>query len=304
MRFTRPGLIFYGLNAIRLLSIIAMLLVFASSIFVLVKDIEAVNNFMKNSSDEDLLNCDYIENSTVPNQPAGVFWAVVNRLLIIFQIIALIMSEASWPMAFFDRFFPVLGRNFGLGPLGIFQGLIAASILSHHVDDFTLVAAFFLFSLGCVNMFLGLLFREKAKSKRSLRAHKEEAKDPLALPRTLQLHNTGGEKVGLDRTPTFARPDRKSWVQRIMTGSSGKTKVEDLESNKPTAYGFGRQGEIAALRAGAMISRPVEALPPGYVSPSSNYSKHIEEELDDDAETASSRSASPEPRFKSSRTAL
>lgn len=38
-----------------------MLLVFASSIFVLVKDVEAVNHFMKNSSDEDLLNCDYIE---------------------------------------------------------------------------------------------------------------------------------------------------------------------------------------------------------------------------------------------------
>lgn len=52
---------FIGLNAIRALSIISMLLVFASSIFVLVKDVEAVNYFMKNSGDEDLLNCDYIE---------------------------------------------------------------------------------------------------------------------------------------------------------------------------------------------------------------------------------------------------
>jgi hypothetical protein len=61
--------------------------------------------------------------STVPTQPAGVFWAVVNRLFIIFQLVFLLLSEVSWPMAFFDRFFPVLGSQFGLGSLGIFQGL-------------------------------------------------------------------------------------------------------------------------------------------------------------------------------------
>ena len=33
------------------------------------------------------------------------------------------VSECSWPMSFFDRFFPVLGSNFGLGALGIFQCL-------------------------------------------------------------------------------------------------------------------------------------------------------------------------------------
>src|SRR5260221_5824557 len=61
--------------------------------------------------------------STVPDQPAGVFWAVVNHLFIIFQLVFLILSEMSWPMSFFDHFFPVLGSQFGLGPLGIFQGL-------------------------------------------------------------------------------------------------------------------------------------------------------------------------------------
>lgn len=45
----------------RILSIIAMLLVFASSIFVLVNDVEAVNHFMKNVTDEDLTDCEYIE---------------------------------------------------------------------------------------------------------------------------------------------------------------------------------------------------------------------------------------------------
>ena len=38
-----------------------MLLVFASSIFVLVNDVEAVNYFMKNATDEDFTDCDYIE---------------------------------------------------------------------------------------------------------------------------------------------------------------------------------------------------------------------------------------------------
>lgn len=79
----------------------------------------------------------------MPNQPAGAFWAIVAGLLIIFQTIILFcesycpspeltrrcslsmksVSEISWPMKFFDRYFPVLGSEFGLGALGIFQCL-------------------------------------------------------------------------------------------------------------------------------------------------------------------------------------
>lgn len=61
--------------------------------------------------------------STVPNQPAGAFWAVLNRLLIIFQVVVLILSELRWPISFFNKYFPVLGDEFGLGALGIIQGL-------------------------------------------------------------------------------------------------------------------------------------------------------------------------------------
>ena len=50
---------FLGLNAIRGLSIIALILVFASSIFVLVNDIQAVNRAM--ASPQDMTDCDYIE---------------------------------------------------------------------------------------------------------------------------------------------------------------------------------------------------------------------------------------------------
>jgi hypothetical protein len=59
----------------------------------------------------------------VPNQSAGAFWAVLNRLLIIFQTVVLILSEFGFPARFFDRFFPILGREFGLGALGLIQML-------------------------------------------------------------------------------------------------------------------------------------------------------------------------------------
>lgn len=123
----------------------ALLLVFSSSIFVMVTDVRAVNQFVsaKQSGNSTMdLDYDYIEcvytlddrthtrmlmnicrGSTVPNQTAGAFWAVLNRLLIIFQIVILILAEVEWPMFFFDRFFPVLGSSFGLGALGIFQAL-------------------------------------------------------------------------------------------------------------------------------------------------------------------------------------
>ena len=58
---TAPPAIFIGLNVLRILSIISMILVLASSIFVMVTDIQAVNNFMKDSNDTDLTDCDYIE---------------------------------------------------------------------------------------------------------------------------------------------------------------------------------------------------------------------------------------------------
>jgi hypothetical protein len=64
-----------------------------------------------------------ISGSTVPNQPAGAFWAVLNRLLIIGQVVVLLLSEFGWPASFFDRFFPVLGQDFGVGALGIIQCL-------------------------------------------------------------------------------------------------------------------------------------------------------------------------------------
>ncbi|KDQ61178.1 hypothetical protein JAAARDRAFT_32182 [Jaapia argillacea MUCL 33604] len=238
------GYIFIGLNIARALSIIALILVFCSSIVVMVHDVEAVNTFLKGDSETDgMEDCDYIMGSTVPNQPAGAFWAVLNRLLIIFQVIILILSELGWPAAFFERFFPVLGREFGLGPIGIFQCLIGATILSHHVDSFTLVSAFFLFSLGCLNMLLGLIFRESAKSKRSLTSWREQNKG--ILPEFVEEKGSSSRSA----SPYSGRRGSGSSFGSVRSGS------------EKVGYGFGRQGEKAAGLKGFMISKPVESLP-------------------------------------------
>jgi len=236
--------VFIGLNGVRILSIIACLLVFSSSIVTLVHDVEAVNNFVaagkSNSTIADnQINCDYIAYSTVPNEPAGVFWAVLNRLLIIFQVILLILSEIGWPMSFFNRFFPVLGSDFGLGALGIMECLLGAAILSHHVDDFSLVSAFFLFSLGCLNIFLGLIFREHAKTKRSLTAWRDHAKGVLPPP----IQRAASASDTLFNSSLFSEKG-----------------VSNERQGRFEGYGFGRQAEKKA-NLKDFITRPVESLP-------------------------------------------
>jgi hypothetical protein len=234
---------FIGLNAVRVLSLIALLLLFCSSTVVMVHDIQAVNRFnvegkLANSTiTEEMADCDYIEGSTVPNQPAGAFWAVINRLFIIFQVIILFLSETGWPAKVFDRFIPVLGKNFGLGPLGVIQCLIGAAVLSHFVDDFSLVSAFFLFALGCINIIIGLIWHESAKSKRSITSWREQSKD--VLPSNMEYR------------PRFSS----------VFGINEKYGDRDSHPSSKSGYGFGRQGEKAAALKGFLISKPVESLP-------------------------------------------
>lgn len=228
----------------------------------MVTDVTAVNTFLDDAKtsgtpvDQLLEGCDYIEyvtlssfhfsfltiaeyrNSTVPNQTGGVFWAVVNRLLIITQVVILILSECSWPMSAFDKFFPVLGTTFGLGPLGVFECLIGAAILSHYVDDFTLVAAFFLFAIGCLNILLGLVFGVKAKQNRSIRAWRSDSDDVLP-------------PVG-DKRPMFTRPD-SSYVSSFFKPNE-KTEFGAASTNGTSGLGFGKHGEKVAGLKGAYSS--------------------------------------------------
>ncbi|KNZ73754.1 hypothetical protein J132_09656 [Termitomyces sp. J132] len=259
----------------------------------MVHNIEAVNAFLDHADTSDAQNCDYIEGSTVPNQPAGVFWAVVSSLLIEFQAIILFLSEIGWPAPFFDQYFPVLGQGFGLGALGIFQCLISTQILSHHVDDFTLVSAFFLFSIGCVNMLLGLIFRESAKKKRSISAFRAETKPVLPT-------HTGES--------TFSR---SAFVQHQFTGEKDFSERPDTAEfnswkySEKAGYGFGRQGEKAAGLRGFILQKPEESLP-RYASPAppSQNTQHEEHHasLSRSPSVLSSSSSFASPHHENTRT--
>jgi len=243
------AVIFIGLNVIRTLSIIGLVLVFASNVVIMAHDVQAVNRFISEVKHTDnstlvehMLNCDYIEGSTVPNQPAGAFWAVVNRLFIICQVIVLVLSELGWPAAFFNRFFPVLGNEFGLGAMGVFQCLIGAAVLSHFVDDFALVSAFFLFALGCLNIVVGLIWRESAKSKRSITTWRDM--DKPVLPVHVTGFSTHSSVSSLGEKNGDVSDDS------LFMNSTGKP-----------GMGFGRQGEKAAATRGFTITPPMESLP-------------------------------------------
>ena len=134
-------------------------------------------------------------------------------------------------MSVFDRFFPVLGTGFGLGPLGVFQCLIGATILSHFVDDFTLVAAFFLFAIGCLNILLGLIFGVKAKQKRSIRGWRSDPDDVLP-------------PVG-DKRPAFTRPDSSYMSSFLRSGEKRELEAAPTHGNT-SGFGFGKHGEKAA----------------------------------------------------------
>ncbi|KAG6817770.1 hypothetical protein H0H87_003178 [Tephrocybe sp. NHM501043] len=306
----RRAIFFMGLNAVRFLSIVSLILVFTSTILVMVHNIQAVNVFLDKSNPSDMQDCDYIEQirgSTVPNQPAGVFWAVWVQLEGLTGCAA--VSEIGWPAEFFDLYFPVLGQGFGLGALGIFQSLISTQILSHHVDDFTLVSAFFLFALGCVNMLLGLIFRESAKEKRSITSWRAEAK------KVLPTHT--GDSIP---HPTFV-PRQFTGEKDLHESRPDTEEFHSWKSSEKVGYGFGRQGEKAAGLRGFLLQRPEESLP-RYASPTpppQNTRQHEEHHvsLSRSPSVASSSSSftSPyressslpgvkPPSFKSSPTAL
>lgn len=74
-------------------------------------------------------------------------------------------------------------------------------------------------------MMLGLIFRESARSRRSIAQWRAEAKGVLPTKKDLR--------------PMFARP-ASSFVPSLFTRSADKG---DNSVNEKTGYGFGTQGE-------------------------------------------------------------
>jgi len=109
------------------------------------------------------------------------------------------------------------------------------------VDDFTLVSAFFLFVIGCLNMLLGLIFRESGKGRRSITSWRDEAKGVLPtnnLPSVahLNLNRSTSSNSGQSFASSTMYEEKTRDLAEFGAGRSGSR----------AGYGFGRQGEKAA----------------------------------------------------------
>lgn len=139
---------------------------------------------------------------------------------------------------------------------------IGASVLSHYVGDFPLVTAFFLFSVGCLNILVGLIFREKVKDKRSILSWRERGKDVLpSHVRGVDIRPVTGAL-----SSAFSRDEKAGDPTRTASDASSRS-----------GLGFGRQAEKAAglkgmcvqtahekslkRSLGFMLTRPAESIP-------------------------------------------
>ncbi|CAE6386602.1 unnamed protein product [Rhizoctonia solani] len=165
-----------GLNIIRVVSIATLAVVMASSIMVMIRDANAICREMgtsgvpkaNESNQIPSVRRAYIPSSTVPLQPGGPFFAILSRLLVVCQCFLIILSELGWPRDLFIKFLPILGPENGVGIIGTMQVLLSALVLSHHIPLFALVPGLLLFATGCLNVILGLAFRNNIHVYRAL----------------------------------------------------------------------------------------------------------------------------------------
>lgn len=93
-------------------------------------------------------------------------------------------------------------------------------------------------------MFLGLIFRESAKEKRSITSWRAEAKGILP--------------TSTDNRPVFTRAS-PAYVQRSFSMEKDRPDTAEFgtwRSTEKAVYGFGRQGEKAAGLRGFILQKP------------------------------------------------
>ncbi|WWC58546.1 uncharacterized protein I303_101089 [Kwoniella dejecticola CBS 10117] len=265
---SRPsGPVFIGLNVLRALSIIALLLVMSANIVTMADDIKAIkaSNASTKEPDED---CDYYEYSPVPDQTGGPFWSILNRIFIIFECILLTMSEIGIPRRLFEEWIPILGPAHGLGGLGVFQALIGAQVLSHYCELFPQVSSWLLFIVGCFNILAGMFLRAGAKKKRlifswenvsSLTPQTRMAATAwdMISERKASSSPSDAHQTGASAVPPLTRSTTSSSDTPLLPETKNKT----VPGAKFGGFGFGRQGEKQAAERGWKINKPSEVLP-------------------------------------------
>lgn len=136
------------------------------------------------------------------------------------------------------------------------------------------MSAFFLFSIGCLNVLLGLIFRERAKAKRSITSWKEQAKSALPVPvqQGLGAAKTVSSHLGMwpesdEEKSKLGHVFKNSLSSKHSIGSNGSNGSGITPKRDFSGMGFGRQGEKAAHLKGFLLARPVESLPKYASSP-------------------------------------
>jgi hypothetical protein len=107
----------------------------------------------------------------VPDQPGGIFWAILNRTFIsksksyshgsatdrvqVLVILILLPTELVIPVKrltqFYIDYIPIISPSHGLGILGVIQCWIASTVLSKYVHKFEQASGFLCFIVGCLN---------------------------------------------------------------------------------------------------------------------------------------------------------
>lgn len=170
---------FIGLNALRLVSLVVIILVFTTLIMGLIEDIRDYHNDA-NMDEARTDDCAYVPGTSIPMQTWGIFWVEFHRALLLVGVIALFFAELSWfGISRLEQasqvWFPILSRTRGLAALGCVHVVIATSILSHYLDEFPLVVSWMLFVIGLCYLCLGVAFHShQLKDGRSLFSQKRK----------------------------------------------------------------------------------------------------------------------------------
>lgn len=171
-------------------------------------------------------------------------------------------------------------------------------------------------------MFLGLIFRESAKPKRSITSWRAEAKGILPTSQDNRPVFVNPNSVSSPFSSTSEKTISSPHIMRQDTTASDQG---SWRSTEKAGYGFGRQGEKAAALRGFILQKPVESLP-RYMTPaptsspspklershtsisstSSFYSPHRQSAVTSprDDHHHHERGETPPPIFRSSPTAL
>ena len=159
---------------------------------------------------------------------------------------------------------------------------MATQILSHFVEDFTLISAFSLFIVGILNIVLGLIFRESARPNRCISPWRSTEVLPTSQDNRSAFAVFSSRTSPGKITPYVVRQDAPH-------SDSSYSDSGSLKSAEKAGYGFGGRGEKSAGLGGSesISSMPDESPLPTFLPP-----------------PGLSSSSGTKPAFRSSPTAL